>query len=60
MATATAPATPHEAHAAHPPESFIRHYIFSLDHKMIGKQYYFVTLFMALARASQARRRPAP
>ena len=48
MATATAPATPHEAHAAHPPESFIRHYIFSLDHKMIGKQYYFVTLFMAL------------
>jgi cytochrome c oxidase subunit I len=48
MATATAPTTPHEAHVAHHPESFIRHYVFSLDHKMIGKQYYFVTLFMAL------------
>jgi cytochrome c oxidase subunit 1 len=29
-------------------ESFWRHYIFSLDHKMIGKQYLFTTLFMAL------------
>ncbi|HEV2356712.1 MAG TPA: cbb3-type cytochrome c oxidase subunit I [bacterium] len=37
-------AAAHEAHA----ESFVRHYIFSLDHKMIGKQYYFTTLFMAL------------
>jgi cytochrome c oxidase subunit 1 len=29
-------------------ESFWRHYIFSLDHKMIGKQYLFTTVFMAL------------
>jgi len=29
-------AAAHEAHT----ESFVRHYIFSLDHKMIGKQYY--------------------
>jgi cytochrome c oxidase subunit 1 len=29
-------------------ESFWRHYIFSLDHKTIGKQYLFTTLFMAL------------
>jgi cytochrome c oxidase subunit 1 len=29
-------------------ESFLRRYVFSLDHKTIGKQYYFTTLFMAL------------
>src|SRR5215472_10680211 len=34
----------HEEHA----ESFVRHYIFSLDHKTIGKQYYLTTLFMAM------------
>ncbi len=50
----TSPATQHEAHAAHPREGFIRHYIFSLDHKTIGKQYYFVTLFMALVGGSLA------
>ena len=48
METATGATAVHEVHEAHRPESFIRHYIFSLDHKMIGKQYYFVTLFMAL------------
>jgi cytochrome c oxidase subunit 1 len=37
----------HDAHVTHRHEGFIRHYVFSLDHKMIGKQYYFVTLFMA-------------
>ena len=31
------------AHAA--PTGFIRKYIFSLDHKVIGKQYYFLALF---------------
>ncbi len=34
--------------AAHPhaaPSGFIRKYIFSLDHKVIGKQYYFLALF---------------
>src|SRR5437879_5235724 len=50
----TPAAAAHEAHAAHPRESFIRHYIFSLDHKMIGKQYYFVTLFMAIVGGSLA------
>jgi cytochrome c oxidase subunit 1 len=29
----------------HPPTSFIRKYIFSLDHKVIGLQYYFLALF---------------
>jgi cytochrome c oxidase subunit 1 len=48
METATGAATVHDAHETHRPESFIRQYVFSLDHKMIGKQYYFVTLFMAM------------
>jgi len=39
-----------EGHAAavhphHPPTGFIRKYIFSTDHKVIGKQYYFLALF---------------
>jgi cytochrome c oxidase subunit 1 len=29
----------------HPPSGFIRKYIFSLDHKVIGLQYYFLALF---------------
>src|SRR5438552_8554601 len=34
------------AHAAHQaPTGFIRKYIFSLDHKVIGIQYYFLALF---------------
>jgi cytochrome c oxidase subunit 1 len=41
MAEAHAPAV--HAHAA--PTGFIRKYIFSLDHKVIGKQYYFLALF---------------
>jgi cytochrome c oxidase subunit 1 len=33
-------------HAAHEaPKGFIRRYIFSLDHKVIGVQYYFLALF---------------
>ena len=34
------------AHAAHhgPPTSFIRKHVFSLDHKVIGKQYYALAL----------------
>ncbi len=31
------------------PTSFIRRYIFSIDHKMIGRQYLFLGLFMAVA-----------
>ncbi len=38
------------AHAAHhaPPTSFIRKHVFSLDHKVIGKQYYALALVAAL------------
>jgi cytochrome c oxidase subunit 1 len=36
----------HEAHAHH--ESFIRKYIFSTDHKMIGKQFLLLGLIMLL------------
>jgi cytochrome c oxidase subunit 1 len=32
----------HDAHAA--PQGFIRKYVFSLDHKVIGLQYYFLAL----------------
>jgi cytochrome c oxidase subunit 1 len=35
-------------------ESFIRRYIFSLDHKVIGTQYFFAGLFMALVGAALA------
>src|SRR6202163_3825920 len=31
-------------HAHHAPTGFIRKYVFSLDHKVIGKQYYFLAL----------------
>ncbi len=39
------------AHAAHhgPPTTFIRKYVFSLDHKVIGKQYYALALVAALS-----------
>src|SRR6516165_4419183 len=43
-------AAAHEEHA----ESFVRHYIFSLDHKTIGKQYYLTTLFMAIVGGALA------
>src|SRR5258706_9428799 len=33
----------HSAH--HAPTGFIRKYVFSLDHKVIGIQYYFLALF---------------
>jgi cytochrome c oxidase subunit 1 len=36
------------AHAHHAPQGFIRKYIFSLDHKVIGIQYYFLGLFSVL------------
>ena len=29
-----------QAHVHAPPEGFLRKYVFSLDHKVIGKQYY--------------------
>jgi cytochrome c oxidase subunit I len=43
-------AAAHEAHG----ESFVRHYIFSLDHKTIGKQYYLTTLLMAMVGGALA------
>src|SRR5581483_6728643 len=36
------------AHAHHAPQGFIRKYVFSLDHKVIGIQYYFLGLFSVL------------
>src|SRR6201987_6082739 len=39
------------AHVHAPPEGFISKYVFSLDHKMIGKQYYglaLVSVFMGM------------
>src|SRR4029453_4443850 len=39
-------AHPHAVHAA--PTSFWRKYIFSLDHKVIGKQYLLYALFMLM------------
>lgn len=38
----------HNVHAEHEPQSFIRHYIFSLDHKIIGIQYYLTAMFMGV------------
>src|SRR5262249_25648285 len=40
-------AVPHPAVHAAPP-SFVRKYVFSLDHKVIGKQYLFYALFMLI------------
>jgi cytochrome c oxidase subunit 1 len=34
-----------EVHRHEPPSGFIRKYIFSIDHKVIGIQYYFLALF---------------
>ncbi|MBI4481407.1 MAG: cbb3-type cytochrome c oxidase subunit I [Acidobacteria bacterium] len=34
----------HEPHVAHAPQSFIRRYIFSTDHKVIGIQYYVTAM----------------
>jgi cytochrome c oxidase subunit 1 len=35
-------------HQHAPPQGFIRKYIFSLDHKVIAKQYYFLALFAVI------------
>ena len=37
-----------EVHQHEEPTGFIRKYIFSLDHKVIGKQYYFLALASVL------------
>src|ERR1044072_6442376 len=41
------PATAHD-HAAHAPQSFFQKYCWSTDHKMIGMQYMFTGMLMAL------------
>ena len=43
-----------EAHDAHEPQSFISKYIFSLDHKTIGKQYLILAIVMALVGGALA------
>ncbi|PYP89515.1 MAG: cytochrome c oxidase subunit I [Blastocatellia bacterium AA13] len=35
-------------HAHHPPTGFIKKYIFSVDHKVIGIQYYFLAIFSVI------------
>ena len=47
MAESTARADTHDAHS-HEDLGFVRTYIFSTDHKMIGKQFLFLGLFMML------------
>ena len=41
-------ATAHGAHAHHDDRSFVQKYIFSTDHKIIGIQFLFVSLFFLL------------
>jgi cytochrome c oxidase subunit 1 len=41
-------AVAHGAHAEHAPAGFLRTYVFSLDHKMIGKQFLMLGLFMMI------------
>ena len=48
----TAAAQP--AHGHHAKPSFISHYIFSTDHKMIGRQFLFMGLFMLLVGGTLA------
>ena len=39
----------HDSHAHAAPQGFIRKYIFSLDHKVIGLQYFFLALVAVFA-----------
>src|SRR5947199_9708773 len=39
----------HDSHAHAAPQGFIRKYIFSLDHKVIGLQYFFLALVGVVA-----------
>ncbi len=48
-------ATTHDSHTAthhhheHPELTFFQKYVFSMDHKMISKQFLFTAMFMAVA-----------
>src|ERR687895_2421188 len=44
-------AAAHASHGHHPELGFIRTYIFSLDHKMIGRQFLFMSLIMIVIGA---------
>ncbi len=44
----------HAVDAAHEPQSFLRRYIFSTDHKVIGIQYYLTAMFVALVAGALA------
>src|SRR5260370_7209745 len=51
--------TSHDAHDVHehihpPPEGFVRKYVFSLDHKVIGFQYFITALLIMLIAGSFA------
>ncbi len=46
--TAAVASAAHVGHAEHEELSFIRHYVFSTDHKMIGRQFMFFGLFMMI------------
>src|SRR5919197_231463 len=48
MSDAVAAGAVHAAHAHHAELGFWRHYVFSTDHKMIGRQFLFLGLFMLL------------
>ena len=52
--TSPAPAKAHAAHAEHHELGFIRTYVFSTDHKMIGRQFLFMALFMMIIGGSLA------
>ena len=41
-------AAAHADHGAHGPAGFWSHYVFSTDHKMIGRQFLFLGLFMLI------------
>ncbi len=43
-----AAASAHADHGAHEPSGFWSHYVFSTDHKMIGRQFLFMGLFMLI------------
>ncbi len=49
-ATHTAAHTEHHHHE-HPSQSFVEKYMFSMDHKIISKQFLFTAMFMAFAAA---------
>ena len=44
----TAAATTHPPHAHHDDRGFVKKYIFSTDHKIIGIQFLFLSLFFLL------------